>query len=107
VVQVPSVRNKIRLGQTGGIVSLFVSVSVALANTYRMKKVVLSRQNYSYILEGLEHDDHDRYFWIDYSNEIIARLSRQDLISRYQVAVDFDASSSFSPDDLNDWPGRA
>jgi len=45
-------------------------------------------------------------FWEAYSHEMIARLSKADLISRYQVAIDFDASSAFTPDDLTDWPGR-
>ncbi|HEX9616609.1 MAG TPA: alpha/beta hydrolase [Anaerolineales bacterium] len=56
--------------------------------------------------KSLEDAGEQRDFWMDYSNQITARLSRQDLISRYQVAVDFDATSSFSPDDLKDWPGR-
>ncbi len=45
-------------------------------------------------------------FWEAYSSEMIARLSKADLISRYQVAVDFDATSAFTLDDLKDWPGR-
>ena len=44
--------------------------------------------------------------WEAYSSEMIARLSKADLISRYQAAVDFDATSAFAPDDLQDWPGR-
>jgi pimeloyl-ACP methyl ester carboxylesterase len=45
-------------------------------------------------------------FWESYSNEMIARLSKSDLIGRYQVAVDFDAHAAFAPDDLKDWPGH-
>lgn len=45
-------------------------------------------------------------FWEAYSNEMIARLTKADLISRYLVAVDFDATSAFTPDDLEGWPGR-
>jgi pimeloyl-ACP methyl ester carboxylesterase len=45
-------------------------------------------------------------FWKAHSNAMIARLTKADLISRYQVAVDFDATSAFTPDDLKDWPGR-
>ncbi len=45
-------------------------------------------------------------FWAAYSNEMIARLRKADLIGRYQVAIDFDASSAFTPNDLKDWPGR-
>jgi len=45
-------------------------------------------------------------FWEAYSSEMIARLNRTDLVSRYQAAVDFDATSAFTPDDLKDWPGR-
>jgi pimeloyl-ACP methyl ester carboxylesterase len=45
-------------------------------------------------------------FWVAYSNEMIARLTKADLISRYQVAVDFDVASVFRPGDLQDWPGR-
>jgi len=45
-------------------------------------------------------------FWEAYSNDMIARLSKADLIGRYQVAVDFDANSVFAPDDVKDLPGR-
>jgi pimeloyl-ACP methyl ester carboxylesterase len=45
-------------------------------------------------------------FWTAYSDEMIARTSKADLIGRYQVAIDFDVSSAFTPNDLNDWPGR-
>ncbi|NTU65164.1 MAG: hypothetical protein HGB05_17625, partial [Chloroflexi bacterium] len=45
-------------------------------------------------------------FWEAYSNEKIARVSKADLIGRYQVAVDFDAHAAIAPDDLKDWPGR-
>jgi len=45
-------------------------------------------------------------FWEAYSNEMIARLSKADLMSRYQVAVDFDATSAFTPDDLKHWSGQ-
>jgi pimeloyl-ACP methyl ester carboxylesterase len=45
-------------------------------------------------------------FWESYSSEMIARLRKADLISRYQAAADFDATSAFTPDDLKDWPGR-
>jgi hypothetical protein len=41
-----------------------------------------------------------------YSNELIACLSKADSISRYLVAVDFDAASKVTADDLNDWTGR-
>ena len=45
-------------------------------------------------------------FWEAYSNEMIAGLSKADLIGRYRVAIDFDAHAAFTPDDLKDWPGR-
>jgi pimeloyl-ACP methyl ester carboxylesterase len=45
-------------------------------------------------------------FWEAYSNEMIAHVSKADLISRYQAAVDFDVHAAFAPDDLKDWPGR-
>jgi pimeloyl-ACP methyl ester carboxylesterase len=45
-------------------------------------------------------------FWEAYSNEMIARLSKADLISRYRVAIDFDAHAGFTADDLKDWPGN-
>ena len=47
-----------------------------------------------------------RAFWQTYSNGTIARLCRADLISRYQLAADFDATTKFTSDDLKDWPGR-
>jgi pimeloyl-ACP methyl ester carboxylesterase len=37
---------------------------------------------------------------------MIARVSKADLIGRYQVAIDFDAHAAFAPVDLKDWPGR-
>ena len=45
-------------------------------------------------------------FWEAYSEEMIQQVTKSDLISRYQIAVDFDASARFTPDDLSDWPGR-
>lgn len=45
-------------------------------------------------------------FWEAYSDEMITRLTKADLISRYQLAADFDATSRFTPADLKDWPGR-
>lgn len=45
-------------------------------------------------------------FWEAYSSEMIARMTKADLISRYQAAVDFDAQAAFTPTDLKDWPGR-
>ena len=37
---------------------------------------------------------------------MIRQLSKADLIARYQIAVDFDATSRFTPDDLKNWAGR-
>lgn len=45
-------------------------------------------------------------FWEAYSDEMITRLTKADLINRYRLAADFDATSNFTPDDLKDWPGR-
>ena len=45
-------------------------------------------------------------FWEAYSDEMITRLTKADLISRYRLAADFDATSTFTPDDLKDWSGR-
>jgi pimeloyl-ACP methyl ester carboxylesterase len=56
--------------------------------------------------KSLEDAGEGRDFWTRYTDEITARLSRRALISRYQVAVDFDTTSSFSPEDLKDWTGR-
>jgi pimeloyl-ACP methyl ester carboxylesterase len=47
-----------------------------------------------------------RAFWQTYSNEVIDQITKADLISRYCVAVDFDVSCAFAPDDLKGWPGR-
>ena len=41
-----------------------------------------------------------------YGDEMIARLTKADLISRYRVAADFDATSQLTPHDLDRWPGR-
>ncbi len=45
-------------------------------------------------------------FWEAYTEEILTWLKKADLIARYQVAADFDATSVFSTDDLKDWPGK-
>lgn len=45
-------------------------------------------------------------FWVAYSDEMIARLGKADLVARYDLAVDFDRRCRFAPDDLRDWPGR-
>lgn len=47
-----------------------------------------------------------RAFWEAYSNEMIAQITKADLMSRYRVAVDFDVSCDFAPEDLKSWPGR-
>jgi len=36
-------------------------------------------------------------FWEAYSDEMITRLTKADLISRYRLAADFDATSTFTP----------
>lgn len=45
-------------------------------------------------------------FWEAYSEEMIQGLSKADLLARYRLAVDFDATSAFTPNDLERWPGR-
>ncbi len=45
-------------------------------------------------------------FWDAYSEEMIQRLSKADLLARYRLAVDFDRTSAFTPSDLERWPGR-
>jgi pimeloyl-ACP methyl ester carboxylesterase len=45
-------------------------------------------------------------FWEAYTDEILARTTKADLLARYQVAADFDATSAFKPQDLQDWPGK-
>lgn len=47
-----------------------------------------------------------RAFWEGYSNEVIAQITKADLLSRYRVAIDFDLSGAFAPEDLKGWPGR-
>jgi pimeloyl-ACP methyl ester carboxylesterase len=56
--------------------------------------------------KSLEGAPAQRAFWQAYSNEMIARLDKADLISRYQIAIDFDATSAFTHNDLKEWPGR-
>jgi pimeloyl-ACP methyl ester carboxylesterase len=56
--------------------------------------------------KSLEGAPEQRGFWEAYSNEVIVRLKKADLISRYDVVIDFDESANFMPDDLKDWPGR-
>jgi pimeloyl-ACP methyl ester carboxylesterase len=56
--------------------------------------------------KSLQGAPEQRAFWEAYSNEIIARLKKPDLISRYEVAIDFDANAAHTDDALEDWPGR-
>ena len=56
--------------------------------------------------KSMQDASEQRDFWVAYSNELIARLRKEDLISRYLVAIDFDAASHGSPHDLAGWPGR-
>ena len=56
--------------------------------------------------KSLEDAPKQRAFWEAYSEEMIRRLSKADLIARYQIAVDFDATSRFTPGDLKNWAGR-
>jgi maspardin len=56
--------------------------------------------------KSLEGASTQRAFWQAYSNEMLDQITKADLISRYQVAVGFDVSCSFAPDDLKGWPGR-
>jgi pimeloyl-ACP methyl ester carboxylesterase len=45
-------------------------------------------------------------FWEAYTDEVLGHTTKADLLARYQVAADFDATSVFSPQDLKDWPGK-
>jgi pimeloyl-ACP methyl ester carboxylesterase len=47
-----------------------------------------------------------RAFWEAYSNEMIAQITKADLIARYEVAIDFDVSCASALEDLKNWPGR-
>ena len=56
--------------------------------------------------KSLEDAPKQRSFWEAYSEEMIGCLTKADLVARYQIAVDFDATSRFTPNDLTDWSGR-
>ena len=56
--------------------------------------------------KSLEDAPEQRAFWEAYSEEMIRQISKADLIARYQIAVDFDATSRFTPNDLRNWAGR-
>ncbi len=45
-------------------------------------------------------------FWEPYTQEILNRLTKADILARYQVAADYDATCAFTPQDLRDWPGK-
>jgi pimeloyl-ACP methyl ester carboxylesterase len=47
-----------------------------------------------------------RTFWEGYSDQVIDRIKKADLLSRYQVAIDFDRTWLFGPQDLKEWPGQ-
>jgi len=55
---------------------------------------------------SLEDAPKQRAFWEAYSNEMIAQITKADLLSRYRVVIDFDLSCAFAPEDLEGWPGR-
>ncbi len=45
-------------------------------------------------------------FWNVYSDEMVLRLSKANLLDRYRMAVEFDETARWSPGDLSGWPGR-
>jgi pimeloyl-ACP methyl ester carboxylesterase len=48
---------------------------------------------------------HREIFLSDYG-QLITRLKREDIASRYEIAIDFDQSYNFSASDLQDWAGK-
>ena len=48
----------------------------------------------------------DRDAWRADYLELIVVLQREDLASRYRVAIDFDENSHWTPHDLKRWPGK-
>lgn len=44
-------------------------------------------------------------FWLAYIREILAAITKGDLIARYKVVADVAMNYIFSPEDLQDWPG--
>lgn len=47
-----------------------------------------------------------RALWRREYGQLISRISRADLVSRYRIAIDFDENYHFTDSDLNVWPGK-
>ena len=60
---------------------------------------VLVKLRFRKMLAGQEE------FWLAYFNEMFATITKEDLVTRYEVAADFALNYAFTPDDLQDWPG--
>ena len=48
----------------------------------------------------------NRETWMQEYMGLVEKLSKEDLASRYQIAIDFDENFRFASSDLPDWPGK-
>ncbi len=48
----------------------------------------------------------DKKMWESEFEALIAKLTRADLVSRYEIAIDFDENYRFTPSDLAGWTGK-
>jgi len=44
-------------------------------------------------------------FRLAYFNEMLAAITKEDLVARYKVGADFTLNYAFTPADMKDWPG--
>ncbi len=48
----------------------------------------------------------DQNHWKTEFHQLMRKLTKEDLASRYNIAIDFDENYRFTPADLADWPGK-
>jgi len=48
----------------------------------------------------------DKNQWKNEFHHLMSKLTRDDLASRYKIAIDFDENYRFTPADLSGWPGK-
>jgi pimeloyl-ACP methyl ester carboxylesterase len=56
--------------------------------------------------KSLQDAPEQREFWTAYTDDLVSRLGKQDILSRYKSVVDFDLNANYSPTDLDRWHGK-
>ena len=58
------------------------------------------------LVKGLSVRPEERLFWQAILRELIAQLTRADLVSSFDETIDYRLNYHFSPGDLASWPGK-